>query len=224
MVCLLALACLARMARIVCLLAVLMVCCRGFVRLAFQLAAASDEPLHLVPMFNFGESKILDNIPVPVAWQEASVKKLRANIFFGPWGWMGIPGIPRPSTMRLAVARAIEVPRIAQPTKAEVAALHGRYMCSLQEVYRTYQSSAPGYADVELVFDEPVQHVTAQEWQERREAMVETGVMGGWQQLFPPTRGDRLEMMWTSIFWLFVFGWIAERAFLESNHSILQLL
>jgi hypothetical protein len=175
-------------------------------------------------MFNFGENKILDNVPVPVTWQAASVKHLRANVFFGPWGWMGIPGIPRPSTMRLAVAQAIQVPRIAQPTAADVAALHGRYMCSLKEVYQEYRTKAPGYANVELVFDTPVEPVTAEQWQSHRSTMVETGVVGGWQQLFPPTRGDRLEMIWTSIFWLVVFGWIAERAFFESNYSILQLL
>eukprot|EP00045_Choanoeca_perplexa_P014572 m.172597 g.172597 ORF g.172597 m.172597 type:complete len:792 (+) comp16722_c0_seq1:196-2571(+) len=197
---------------------------KGFIKLVFQLAAASEEPFHLVPMFNFGENKILDNIPVPVAWQEASVKKLRANVFFGPWGWLGLPGIPRPSTMRLAVAQAIQVPRIAQPTAEDVAVLHGRYMSSLQEVYQAYKGQAPGYHDVELVFDSPVETVTESQWEEYRASLVETGVMGGWQQLFPPTRGDRLEMMWTSIFWLLVFGWIAERAFFESNHSILQLL
>ena len=76
-----------------------------------QLAAASDRPLHIVPMFNFGENELLDNVQAPMSWQRASVKKLRANVFFLPYGEYGLPGTPRKVRLTTAVAKPILVPR-----------------------------------------------------------------------------------------------------------------
>ncbi|EDQ89521.1 uncharacterized protein MONBRDRAFT_32328 [Monosiga brevicollis MX1] len=196
---------------------------KGFVRLAYQLAAASEEPLHLVPMFNFGENKILDNVPAPISWQQASVRWLRANVFFGPWGRFGLPGVPRNAEMHLAVGEALRVPRVAQPTKEDVDMLHGRYMQLLKEAFDEFKGKTSAYRQAVMDFDQPVNLVARESWrgystglQERHETQHLRVLMG--------KRADQLEMIWTSIFWVLVFSVIYWRAFFLSDSSLLSLL
>jgi 2-acylglycerol O-acyltransferase 2 len=193
------------------------------VRLAYRLAAASEEPLHLVPCVNFGANKIFDNVPAPIAWQKASVKHLRANVFFGPYGEFGLLGVPRSSVhMRLAVAEAIEVPRCRNPSEKDVALLHGHYMKALKDVFERFKAEAPGYQDADLRFDAHLDLVGAEAWAAHRAQMQEEHDPAGLNALFR-AKPDSLEAIWTSIFWVVIFSAIFLRA-LFSEHHIWQSL
>eukprot|EP00043_Microstomoeca_roanoka_P009352 m.88971 g.88971 ORF g.88971 m.88971 type:complete len:762 (+) comp14560_c0_seq1:395-2680(+) len=179
---------------------------RGFVRLAYQLAAASTQPLHLVPMFNFGENMILDNVQAPIAWQRASVKHLRANVFFLPYGTLGVPGLMRRERMTTAVAAPIEVPRISQPSEEQVDFLHRRYFTALKEIFDNVREEA-GHADKTIGFDAPVDFLSEEEWESKKATFAaERPVKEDRIDKLFAVPGDGLERAATGVFWAVVFG------------------
>ncbi|EGD72441.1 hypothetical protein PTSG_00461 [Salpingoeca rosetta] len=181
---------------------------RGFVRLALKLAAASSKPIHLVPMFNFGENMILDNVQAPMAWQRFSVKKLRANVFFLPYGVCGLPGVPRRERLTTAVAQPIEVPRIATPTEEHVDLLHRRYFTALREVFDETRACA-GHGDKTLGFDVPVTPLSQAQWESERARLTLQPLCEDdhIDKLFG-LPGDGLERLFTGVFWAVVFSCI----------------
>eukprot|EP00056_Hartaetosiga_gracilis_P009067 m.129860 g.129860 ORF g.129860 m.129860 type:complete len:822 (-) comp13052_c0_seq8:2656-5121(-) len=192
---------------------------KGFIRLAYQLSSASDQDMYIVPMYNFGEESILDNAQAPMSWQKYSVDKLRANVFFLPLGYWNLPGVTRKERMTTAVAAPILVPRIECPSEAEVKLLHRRYFTALRDIFEKVKEEA-GHANKELVFDEPVEHLSLESWMEATTTMnTQRAKHEDVDEMFSGA-GDLLERIATGVFWIVVIGGILGHAYISLEQGI----
>lgn len=190
-----------------------------------EMAAASEKPLHLVPMFNCGETEILDNLQVPKRWQKASVKALRANVFFFPYGRFGLLGVPRPRDLTTLVAKPILVPRIEKPTKEQVNLLHERYMTAIREAFERFSDEAD-YSRKTLVFEPEVNRVTEEEWEVAKASFEEVPLTtrDTLEELYSTKGGDRLEMTATAIWWMGIFTYIFVRCLKYTEKFVLDTI
>jgi hypothetical protein len=70
-------------------------------------------------------------------------------VFWGTW-WC--PLLPRSDVpLNTVYGKALEFPRIDEPTPADVAKWHGLYVEALEEVFETHKAQF-GYADRQLTF------------------------------------------------------------------------
>lgn len=176
-------------------------------------------------MYNLGETKVLDNVQVPKRWQRLSVKLLRANIFFLPYGRWFLPGLPRPEAMNLIVGQPIEVPRIEKPTAEQVDLLHGRYFSSLLEAFERHKLAASGEKRT-ISIEPPLKPVSEKQW-ETACASFETAPRKdgrGLAQMFPAKSGDSLELAFTCTFWMTVFAFIFARCMAHAETFLLDAI
>eukprot|EP00048_Salpingoeca_helianthica_P017675 m.238497 g.238497 ORF g.238497 m.238497 type:complete len:753 (+) comp21820_c0_seq1:56-2314(+) len=143
---------------------------RGFVRLAMTLAAKNTEDVYLVPLYSFGETQLLDNLRLPLVLQQWCIRLLRANVVFFPYGMLGLPGVPRPEKLTLAVGKPVLVPRIAHPSNEQVTLLHRRFYTELQNAFDAFKEEA-GHGDDQLKLTPEITPLTHEEW-ERERALV----------------------------------------------------
>ena len=117
---------------------------RGFVRMAIQ------HGVPLVPVFSFGEHKLMDNVSLPglQAWFKA---KLGFPIPFFPYGRLGLP-LSRRTPVTVVVGRPVH-PRVrsARPSSADVADLHSRFYAELAALFERNKARY-GMPDAKLVF------------------------------------------------------------------------
>eukprot|EP00051_Salpingoeca_urceolata_P013186 m.164831 g.164831 ORF g.164831 m.164831 type:complete len:806 (+) comp17722_c0_seq8:203-2620(+) len=184
---------------------------RGFVRLALQYAAANKRSINLVPTFCFGESLILDNAPTPYSWQLLSVKRLRANIFFFPYGACGFPGVPRPLPLTLVVGKAIKVPVVDRITEDIVDLLQRRYYTALQQLFDKHRSVIEGHGGYELDVFPPVNPLIEADFlpllreKEREASKLPTEPVAP-KRTSPTIAGVDPDIVFVSAFWITVFG------------------
>lgn len=156
---------------------------KGFIRLALTTAVKSessgDGDVYLVPVYSFGETRILDNLQVPKSIQEFFMKFLRANVMFFPYGSFGIPGQPRPLSLNVVVGEPIRVPAVAHFTEAQVDLLHRRYYTTLEQTFHAYKDNEHIlHGGDRIVFDPPVEHIDEHEFETQ------------WRALLAPTASD----------------------------------
>jgi 1-acyl-sn-glycerol-3-phosphate acyltransferase len=116
---------------------------RGFLRQAFKYG------LKLVPVFSFGEHKILDNV------RAASVQAFFTKYFgFGvvhwPYGRWFSP-LPNPVHVSVVVGEPIDVPQIPEPTEDQVKQLHTKYYDNLTALFEKHKAQC-GYGNARLEF------------------------------------------------------------------------
>ncbi len=146
---------------------------KGFVRLAMSLAADTAEEVYLVPLYSFGETQLLDNLRLPLALQQWCIQLLRANVVFFPYGMLGLPGVPRPEKLTLAIGRPVPVPRIAHPSHEQVDLLHRRFYTELQLAFDAHKDGA-GHGDDQLKLTPTLSPLTHEEWEKERRLVPET--------------------------------------------------
>lgn len=139
---------------------------RGFVALAMQTAARAPlgQTTHLVPVFGFGETKIVDNLKTPRSLQAFFMRACRANVLFFPYGWGGLPGVPRPKRLDMVVGAPIAVPRLAEPSREAVEALHRHYHTVLLDLFARHKDSCD-HADFVCELQPPLEPLDADAWQ-----------------------------------------------------------
>mmetsp|Transcript_27429 Transcript_27429/g.72036 ORF Transcript_27429/g.72036 Transcript_27429/m.72036 type:complete len:831 (+) Transcript_27429:69-2561(+) len=134
---------------------------KGFVRLAMQSAARSAAEggggkVFLVPIYSFGENEMLDNVQIPRKLQQWSIKTLRANVLFLPYGSYCAPGFPRRVPATVVTGTPVEVPPVATPSRDQVDALHRLYMHELVAAFEQLKERA-GCAGQIITFDPPLE-------------------------------------------------------------------
>ena len=72
-----------------------------------------------------------------VSWTQVSL-----TVFWGRWG---LP-LPKPVKLVFVRGRPLELPRIANPTAADVDAYHALYAARLLALYDAYRAKHPAYA------------------------------------------------------------------------------
>jgi 1-acyl-sn-glycerol-3-phosphate acyltransferase len=104
---------------------------KGFVRLALQ------NGVPLVPVYSFGETRLLDHIQVPVLTQ-LFLRTLRIPFpYFVGLG--GILQIPRPEKITVVVGTPIEVGKVEDPSEEQVAALHQRFYEEVESLFEAHK-------------------------------------------------------------------------------------
>jgi len=115
---------------------------KGFVKYCLQFG------YRLVPVYTFGECETysaFSGLNGLRNWLAA--RNVPMVAFFG---WSLFPVLPRPQTKIISyVGQGIELPKIAEPTSADVDYWHGKYMTALQQLYMDNRVEA-GYPDGEL--------------------------------------------------------------------------
>ena len=162
---------------------------------------------------------------MPKSWQKASVKALRANIFFFPYGRFGLPGVPRPRGMTTLVGKPILVPRLKKPTKEEVDLLHRRYMTGIREAFDRFQQEAD-YGDKTLAFEPEVPPLSEADWVTKKASFDEAppAQQDALDDLYPSKGGDRLEMTATAIWWMGIFTYIFMRCLKYTEKFVLDAM
>eukprot|EP00040_Diaphanoeca_grandis_P018372 m.96622 g.96622 ORF g.96622 m.96622 type:complete len:787 (-) comp26910_c0_seq4:447-2807(-) len=126
---------------------------KGFIAVALKEAQETETPLHVCPIFGFGETEVFDNISVPAKYQDLLVKTFRANVCYCPWGQYYLPGFPRPEKLTVAVGKPVLVPRLTTvATPEHVDLLHSRYMHELQTTFDQFKAeSSQAHTEVDFV-------------------------------------------------------------------------
>lgn len=114
----------------------------GFLRLALEYGCA------VVPLLSFREGEIMSNVQCP-AIQKFCVKAFGVPFPFAPYGRWFLP-IPRRTPLTLVVGEALEVPKVSNPTKAQIEALHTRYYAQIRQMFEQHKEAA-GCKEYELV-------------------------------------------------------------------------
>jgi 2-acylglycerol O-acyltransferase 2 len=116
---------------------VLMTAHRGFIRIALKYG------IDLVPVYNFGETKVLDNVPFPLDMQRELVRVVRANAILTPYGFLNLPGVPRSMPCTVVVGRPIKVSalQVDEPTKHQVDALARLYYTAVTDLFEGYKQA-----------------------------------------------------------------------------------
>ena len=141
---------------------------KGFLRLAMELSAKTDEDVFVVPVYSFGETQILDNLRLPSALQRWCINKLRANVFFFPYGIMGLPGVPRPEHLSIAVGKPVLAPKVASPSSAQVDLLHRRFYTELHHAFEHFKVDA-GHGMDTMILTPRVEPLWEDQWKEEWE-------------------------------------------------------
>eukprot|EP00037_Helgoeca_nana_P024953 m.268192 g.268192 ORF g.268192 m.268192 type:complete len:814 (-) comp26800_c0_seq2:188-2629(-) len=181
---------------------------KGFVRLAMQSAAQSADEgtgkVVLIPIYSYAETEMLDNVQMPVAVQQWSIKTLRANVLFLPYGTYYAPGFPRRVPATVAVGRPITVPPVATPSRDQVDALHRLYMHELVVAFDTFKSNA-GRDAHRLVFHPPLETLSSDAFASLWPTLRSCG--GSFLRRDKKPEGNHLEIGVVSIF--FITNYIA---------------
>jgi len=115
----------------------------GFVKLALE------HGVPIVPMYNFGETELYYTSRVFSNLRWWLVKKFRLPIplFYGPHWYL--PLVPRKIAITSCVGRPIEVPRVENPSDAQITEIHAKYIEEIQRLYNANKDRL-GYGDQPL--------------------------------------------------------------------------
>ncbi len=125
---------------------------KGFIKLALE------HGTDLVPVFGFGESNAYEQLPNPEGsltrrvqnWLEKNLT-FTLPLFYGRGVFQYSYGIvPHRRPITVVVGSPINVPKNANPSNEDVAALHAKYIAALQALYDKY-NPVYGNPDLELV-------------------------------------------------------------------------
>lgn len=149
--------------------------------LEFLIPTYPPPPLQV---YSFGETELLDNMPVPESWQRWAMKRFKANIFFFPYGAFYL-NCPRPRPISLVVGEPIEVPFFPDGGSEElVDQLHRRYFTSLEELFERFKKQVsmerdglePGrHAEDTMVLTPDIKRMTAAEWKDAYDHVAPVG-------------------------------------------------
>jgi hypothetical protein len=117
---------------------------KGFVRLALTRGVS------LVPMFSFGENQLMENIYLPTV-QEWFQKRILYGFPHLPYGRWFSP-VPNPIAVTLAVGKAIDLPKIEEPTEEQVDHYHKIYFDALLELFHANKKYCPGFENSIMEF------------------------------------------------------------------------
>ena len=115
---------------------------RGFLRLAMQ------HGVSVVPILSMKEPEIMDNVRWPSV-QRWTVRKFHIPFPHFPYGWAYLP-IPRPVPLTIVVGQPIPLKCTADPTEAQLNAVHKQYFDQVSHLYEKYKEES-GCADHELI-------------------------------------------------------------------------
>ena len=101
---------------------------KGFVKLALQTGTP------LIPLYMFGNTTVL----TPCRWKvlENISRTLQASITY-VWGTAGLP-IPRKKTLCYVRGKMIVIPKIEEPTQADIDKWHAAYIAEVTRIYEKY--------------------------------------------------------------------------------------
>ena len=115
----------------------------GFVRLALQHGA------ELVPVIAFGESRVMDLLRLPKAWQEWLIKRCKILPCL-PLGRWNAP-VPMRSPVTVVVGKGLAAgPPNAAPTERQVAEFAARFYERVQDLFDRHKEEH-GYSELRLV-------------------------------------------------------------------------
>lgn len=116
---------------------------RGFVQIAMEMGHP------LVPVFCFGQTKTYKWWKVPGKLIENIARSLKTiQLIF--WGVLGSP-IPFKNPLYVVVGRPIQVKKISEPTREQVARVHSEFLEALQDLFERHKTQA-GYTNLKLKF------------------------------------------------------------------------
>ena len=143
---------------------------KGFLKLTLKLAATAEQPTSVCPCYSFGETQILDNVQLP-RLSRFSMDKLRANVFFFPYGSKGMPGMPRPVKLTKVVGMPILVPKVDVSVLEDdynlddlTDLLHRRYYTELHRVFEENKAGSLHPEDT-LSMNPPVEFINDAEFE-----------------------------------------------------------
>jgi len=118
----------------------------GFVKYALQ------HGMNLQPAYTFGESDLYTALRHPL-YRKLCIFTLKTfgailPVFWGPYWWcflLPARGVP----LHTVAAAPVQLPRIPEPTKEDVAKWHAAYVDAVRAIYDTYKERF-GYGDREL--------------------------------------------------------------------------
>ncbi|KMS93430.1 hypothetical protein BVRB_031560, partial [Beta vulgaris subsp. vulgaris] len=116
---------------------------KGFVRQAILHGA------HLVPVFGFGESRLLDNFRAK-STQEWFAKRTLYGAPHFPYGRFYSP-IPNPAPVTVVVGKAIPVKKNPQPTAEEIDQVHRAYFMAVRDLFDRHKGSIDGFEHCTIV-------------------------------------------------------------------------
>mmetsp|Transcript_58352 Transcript_58352/g.190312 ORF Transcript_58352/g.190312 Transcript_58352/m.190312 type:complete len:317 (+) Transcript_58352:110-1060(+) len=115
---------------------------KGFVKYALRHGVA------LVPVYCFGEAQLYHQSQFLMQFRSWVQRTIGIALVL-PLGPGGLPGIPFPSPLRMVVGAPLDMPRIEQPTEAQISEHHARYMAELEGLFKRHNTAA-GYGHVQL--------------------------------------------------------------------------
>ncbi|CAE7471107.1 Dgat2 [Symbiodinium sp. CCMP2456] len=115
---------------------------QGFVRLALQ------HGVPIVPVYVFGEAQLFKQSRILMGFRSWVQRTLGVALVmpYGPWG---MPWQKYPDPVRIVVGKPLAMPRIPDPSKADVAEHHSKYVEELCMLFERHKASA-GYPDSSL--------------------------------------------------------------------------
>jgi hypothetical protein len=114
---------------------------KGFIKLALR------EGADICCMYFFGNTSVLTIPKVPFLETVSRAMTMSITIFWGRWG---LP-IPRPHKILYVRGKLMGLPRIENPTDAQVNGWHDKYCKEIQRIFDTYKHKVPLYKDKKLV-------------------------------------------------------------------------
>ncbi|XP_021962460.1 2-acylglycerol O-acyltransferase 1 isoform X2 [Folsomia candida] len=114
---------------------------KGFIKTALRHGAS------LVPIFSFGEIEIYTQVHFPTGSKRKRIQsRLQRVLGLAPCLFNGrgifqysFGIIPQRRPLTTVVGEPIDVPKTADPTSADIDALHAKYVASLQKLFYTYR-------------------------------------------------------------------------------------
>lgn len=116
---------------------------KGFIKVAVR------KGVPLLPIFCFGETKLLDNVNMK-SLQRRSKKILGFPFPFVPYGLWNFLPIPRSEPVYVVVGTPIVVKQCSDPTDDMIDAVHAQYFGEIRRLFLRHRKAA-GYHDSKLV-------------------------------------------------------------------------
>ncbi|GMI55323.1 hypothetical protein ScalyP_jg11705 [Parmales sp. scaly parma] len=118
---------------------------KGFVKLALQTGTS------LIPLYMFGNTTVL----TPLKWKflVSLSRKMQASMTYF-WGMGGLP-VPRKVKLVYCRGKMVHVPKIEEPTQADIDKYHKLYVDEVTRIYTKYQPTVcdGDYAKKKLVIE-----------------------------------------------------------------------
>eukprot|EP01090_Pellita_catalonica_P007977 TRINITY_DN18600_c0_g1_i1.p1 TRINITY_DN18600_c0_g1~~TRINITY_DN18600_c0_g1_i1.p1 ORF type:complete len:320 (-),score=36.46 TRINITY_DN18600_c0_g1_i1:103-1062(-) len=116
---------------------------KGFIKFALQTG------LDLIPVYQFGNTQILDRLSSKVGLFTWLSRKFRASILIVLGRWY-LP-IPRKMPITSVYGEPIPVAKISSPSQEDIDKLHAKFQDDIVKLYETWHTKIPGYENKELV-------------------------------------------------------------------------